>query len=249
MSINGQNAEVTYLAALIEHPALHELGIPSQNGIEAQALRFVFQQAVEDLPPSTSALNRQQKAAQNAVEEVGIRYALYEQHYEDFFKGPHRKNPLIIALFCNVRTLDANSPQADDNGDMIYTENHFDEKDVIDANHIFDQAYELGQSGYQPEIEEPIEESIFLAHIFAIEYLNEMGESLNENPFEEYTQQDIIDKVKEFKDIRSYLRADTEIGAELQVFLDGLEAELESAWPEVQICNDRQIPYPANDFH
>lgn len=250
MSMNGQGAKVTYLEALIEHPALYELGIASQSGIEAKALRFVFQQAAGELPPSITPLNRQQQAVQNAVEEIGMRYDLYEAYYEDFFgEAPHSKNPLIIALFCNRRIYDANCPQNDENGDMVYTEKHFDEKDVIDATYIFDQAYELERSGYNPEFEEPILESIFLAHIFAIEYLNNLGESLKDHPFEAYSQEDVADVMKEFKDIRSYLRVNTGIGAELITFLEGLEAELESACPAVPICLERKIPYPANDMY
>ena len=247
MSIQDK-AQVTNLAALIDQPMLYELGIADHSGFEAQALHFVFQRVAADMPKAKSQLVQQQIAARNTVEEVGMQYAPYKEYYEVFFKGPHKVKPFLLALFCGPRVCDINAPDTDETGEMIFTEKHFDEKDAIDATYIFDQAHELDNHGYLPEVEEPIEESIFLSHIHALVHLSEIGESLESAPFEDYTPDELSDIQKEFKDIRSYLRLNTEIGAFIQQMMDGLVAELESSWPGLSVCTQRSIPYPANDI-
>ncbi len=228
-----------------ENYIFSELGIAEHKEFERGILRFVFQNAA-DLPSNETL--PADKMSTGEISKIGTRYAFYQEFHEDFFKGEENERALLLALLSHYKIHDANAPLPDEDGTLQYTERHFDENDILDAVRIFDDACELERCGNDDSTVNLSSESIFLAHIYSIEYLTDMADDLEHSPFEDYLPEEVRETLREFKKIKTYLRPDTEIGERLQIQIYGLEDELHSACPEITTCLKRNIPFPANDF-
>ncbi len=230
-----------------ENCIFSELGIAEHKDFERSILRFVFQNAA-DWRTKNPQYEVPNEMSAEALSLIGTRYAFYQEFHEDFFRGEERERVLLLALLSHYNIHDANAPLPDDEGVLQYTARHFDEDDILEATRIFDDACELERCGDDGSAVNLSLESIFLAHIYAIEDLSEMANDLEHSPFENYLPEEIRETIREFEKIRTYLRPDTEIGERLQIQLCGLEDELHSACPEIMTCLKRDIPFPANDF-
>lgn len=191
--------------------------VPPHRPYELNAMRFMFRMYSDELPKTGNRCTHTKIVAEAVIEKIEFRYDLYKHFVDDFFKLSARYDHKAIAhaVICDGYTTQANEEHRTHNDYQV-------EETILKACNIRDDALLLESAGMPEDISIIEPESIFLAHIHAIENLKELEESLEDHSIQELQKYFL----KEFPVIRSFIMPDTLIGKKLEEFLDHMSAEI-----------------------
>ncbi len=190
---------------------------PDDHAVRA-AMHYTFRMHKDELPHNTSLSERCKLAASLTIQAVEYRYTLFKEMIDDFFQGSEtERDALAIAVICNEYTPHINEPCQDKDGNLKTQFDGIDEDLGERANILWEEAVNLQSRGSLPYEVSP--ESIFLAHVQVFEDFAkyEADEDAGEE-FEDGAIDSIINK--DIPAIRCFIRPETEIGAELNNFLN-----------------------------
>jgi hypothetical protein len=202
----------------------HETGIlehfflSAHNDADARALRFMHAVMGDELKTAnTNRAHKNQVANEIAIEKVEFRYDLFKTYVESFFPFDYKPDveALIIATICDEYVSYAAPPEEGPDFPPSPLHNFLDHETVYRAMALWEKA--CGIEGNGIPTDEPVAyESIFLAHINALENLRELEEMMGE-----YSPEDLGHIMnKDLAPIAYFVDTRTEIGKVLQEFRD-----------------------------
>lgn len=226
MSTSEEFDTVTSLGKYNAQSVIKALGIPEDDYIAHQSVRFVFRQLYEEFRPiSQNALQANEMTADKTFQKIKHRYDLARLYENYFFPSDHcyDRDPFMVALICDGFVTNINEPIQDpsDSEESIMRDDGFDNDVACVANIIWEGANELAGKGI-PEDDKFSFESAFLAHINILEDLMDIESSFNE--FEPKKLSDILNN-----DIvvwRNFIFTWTAIGAYLKGYIENIETAL-----------------------
>lgn len=237
---------------LNSNQVLQHFQVPPHDHAVRAAMNFMFRTYKDELPGSVSYTARSKAAAALTNESIEFRYCLFKEFEEDFFKGQKiERDALAIAVICNEYTPHINEPCQDKDGNLKPQYDGVDTELAELANIFWEESVSLESRGSLAYEVSP--ESIFLAHIIAMEafakYEAEMDEE-DGNGYEDETLSGIVNK--DIPAIRAFLRLDTEIGQQLKNVIDHFQDQYEAYMEDISEPPPprpqlRLVPSPSRD--
>lgn len=203
-------------------------GVAPHNTHDRAAMHYMFRVMKEEIPAKDR--DGLKEVANITIEKIEFRYDVYRGFCEDFFLGsPFDEEALSLAVICDeyvnhVNEVDyAKLEEMDEGTDEIPHRNDgFSDETAKMACTFWEDAcsFESGITRGQENQYPP--ESLFLAHVNALESLRE-----HEQRRDDYE----IDEIREIVNVdlpnmRAFARPDTDIGQHLLKFIDYTEQEL-----------------------
>lgn len=155
------------------------LGFPP-NAPERKAVSFVFNKFAEDFPewkyiPSIAKV----AIGLHAYEDILGRLEIAEEYADDFLPDKEISPPLMFALICAPFMKRLQESATEENPpENLAAKYKFDQDTVQKATAIWDDAFRLFTGNKTPD--KPQEESVFLYHILAFEFVKYARENLEE---------------------------------------------------------------------
>jgi len=206
-------------ALMTPNVVLEALHILEHQILETKAVRFLFQKLQKDEATATSS---QAKVNEHVVKEIIDRYeflyACFDSYIDDFVTVTKSKNrdAAILSLICDAYAHEINQP---DSTGKIQNDG-FDEHMAALANSYYEESVEI--LGEKVDLEEFAFESIFLAHVHAMDVLDSF-----ESGFDYYLEEDIRKFHKEALEImRHFVQPQWQIGRQLKVFIESIDRRI-----------------------
>ena len=198
-------------------------GLTSEHRVEYAAMHFMFRMIKEEI--AIDYPDKAQKYSEIAactIAHMETRFNFYNEMAADFFYGDYiEKDALCLAVICGnfLQRLndeyprELHAPEEPTN----YRNDGIDSETILCALNMYEDVKNLRENGKPVEEYGMCCESVFLAHIYALDWLCDVESGVEEI--------DDLDKFleKDLPNIRSFVRADTEIGRELAKYLDHME--------------------------
>ncbi len=203
---------------LNSHQVLEYFLVPPHDQTVRASMNFMFRTYKDELPASVSYDARSRTAAELTIEGIEFRYLLFKEFVEDFFMGANfDRDALAIAVICNEYVPHINKPCQDKDGKLKPQYDGVDARHAECANILREESVSLESKGSLPY--EVLPESIFLAHVIAMEAFETHKGNMDE--YEDDTLYNIINE--DIPAVRAFLRLDTEIGRQLDRILVEIE--------------------------
>lgn len=203
--------------------------------IERAAMKYMYRMIKDESPPSSS--EKHKEIGDITKEKIEFRFDLYKGLSEDFFFGKKfDKDALSLAVICDEYVTHINEPYfdqvhdddgAEEDDEIPHRRDGFDDDLVLRANTIWEDSMIHGSGGVNDDSAPLSRESLFLAHINAIQDLHEHEQNLDEY------DEDVLERIrnKEIPEMRAFADKDTEIGNHLLKFLAHIEQEISAYLP------------------
>ena len=220
------SAEIKLLSDFNGDQVIKHFNLSSTHTLEHAAMIFMYRQIREEMAGAfPDNAQKHKEIIDLTIEEIQFRFDLYNVLSADFFfddKINHAS--LSLAIICGQYIEHINAPCHDSfENDVIdrpvrFHDDGIDEDTLTEALLMFEDARTLLEYGQPPIINVMSPESLFLAHIKAMEKLRNI-ESGDEEVEDVTTLLD-----EELPRLRTILRLETELGRKLGDFIDHIEA-------------------------
>jgi hypothetical protein len=187
-----------------------------------QALHMIMCREMGQVAGAKTKTDLVKAALDKAIEKIGIRYRLYQDHAKTFLQGEEDPDfeslSIAIILKDHITAFDFSLP-VNDNGDnaiLKFLQNHIEEKRRYLAGLYYRESVELQKAA---PLNEYAQESLLLAHICALDDFYNIGRGIDCFSFTE------LHTILEHKIIPAYsfTALDKPIGKQLHEELEGLK--------------------------
>lgn len=204
--------------------------LPPEDKIGRAAMKYMYRMIKDEIPLSSS--EKHKEIGELTKEKIEFRYDLHNALVEDFFCFEEfDRDALLLAVICDEYVTHINEPYFDqvhdDDGakeddEIPHRNDGFDDALVLRANTIWEESTLYASGGLEEGSDPLSRESLFLAHINAMQDLQEHEHNLGE--YDEDVAHEILNK--DLPAMRAFADKDTEIGRHLLKFVEHMEQEI-----------------------
>lgn len=228
MSISGEFDTVTSLGKHNAQSVIDALGIPKDDKIAQQCVKFIFKQLYGEFrQTSQNSLQANDTTADETFKKIKDRYDLARLYEPYFFPQDHcyDRDAFIVALICDEFVTNINELIQDPNNpeECVMRNDGFDDDVACAANIIWENACSLQVQG-TPEDGDFSYEAAFLAHINIFEDLMEIEKSFNDHDREKLIS--ILDK--DIPVWKNFVFTWTGVGRDLKDYIENVERALQT---------------------
>jgi hypothetical protein len=220
-----------------------------EHKLERAAMHFMFRMLKEQIAADyPDKAKKYTEIAECAIGHIETRFDLYKEMAADFFYGDYiEKDALCLAVICGDYLPRLNDAYPREVHDPEEPTNHrndgIDSETILCALNMFEDVKNLRENGKPVEEYGMCNESVFLAHICAFDWLCDVESGVEEiDDLDAFLEKDLAN-------IRSFVRKDTEIGRQLDKYLDHmatLMAPIEALTAPRKAPVLTLVPKPAN---
>lgn len=215
---------------------------------EEQAMAFLYRMLEEELDGHPSdRIERQKLVTSLTIETIWPLLEKYSLYKRDFPLSTELENSqaLSLAIICGDYAHRINEPlpvqhHHNDNDDTcILRDDGFDEIIAGRASYFQDAAKDIVESGLPEDVDRPEPEIIFLAHLRAMEKLQEIEEN-----FHALDNDDLISLLqRDLPAINSFLHPQYAVGDDLRRWCDTMERRVVENIPSAFLPPPRPKPF------
>ena len=203
--------------------------LSAHHTVETAAIRYLFAMIQEELNIRTgNKAENNLEVGKATTEKISFRFDLFKEFSDTFFRFDKKPDmqALVLAVICDEYINHAAPPEEDEDFKPEPLHNYLDHAMVRHAMAIWEEAIEIETIGLSGEITYQ-RESLFLAHINAIERLREI-----ELSFDGFDEEELQKTLAALERTVTFTDKDTKIGVILAEFTGVVTAQVKEALDE-----------------
>lgn len=213
---------VTSLSSLNADHLIKHFGVSSNEKALSGSLRFIFDRALKESDPHLPPQKKHEKALESCIDFTDFRLRMFRENLRGYFPAdyPTDLDSLGIAIICDRYVYDVEDLVDEEDKRFFRVNTDVDELFLTRACIIWEEACSILTKGKTGEPK--MQESYFLAHIYALEELKNVNKY-----FDSYDANTLQEILKDMQVWEKFIdEEETFIGLELREQIDETEKRI-----------------------